>query len=96
MKYRTLGKNLKVAPVGLGLMGYSHAYGAPVDKKIARELIAQAVEIGYNFFDTAEIYGTPENPHDNEELLGAALKPYRDKVFIGTKIGLRTLQIYPL
>ena len=88
MNYRTLGKDLKVSAVALGCMGMSHAYGTPPDKKEMTELLAQAVDIGYNFFDTAEIYGTPENPHDNEELVGAALKPFRDKVFIGTKFGI--------
>ena len=88
MKYRTLGKDLKVAPVGLGCMGMSHAYGTPPDKKAMTELLAQAVDTGYTFFDTAEVYGTPENPHDNEELVGAALKPYRKKIVIGTKFGL--------
>ena len=89
MKYRTLGKNLKVSPVGLGCMGMTHAYGAPADKKEMIELIAQAIDIGYNFFDTAEIYGTPENPHDNEELVGEALKNFRKKVVIGTKFGIQ-------
>lgn len=51
-------------------------------------LLADAVEMGYNFFDTAEVYGTPENPHDNEELIGAALKPYRNQVIIATKFGI--------
>lgn len=88
MQYRTLGKDLRVSAVGLGCMGMSHAYGAPADKKEMRELMAQAVDIGYTFFDTAEVYGTPENPHDNEELVGAALKPYRDKVVIATKFGI--------
>lgn len=85
MKYRILGKDLKVSAVGLGCMGMSHAYGAPADKKEMRELIAQAVDMGYTFFDTAEVYGTPENPYDNEELVGEALKDYRDKVVIATK-----------
>ena len=89
MKYRTLGKNLTVSAVGLGCMGMSHAYGPPADKKSMIELVARAVDIGYTFFDTAEIYGTPENPHDNEELVGAALKPFRDKVVIGTKFGIQ-------
>lgn len=88
MKYRILGKDLKVSAVGLGCMGMSHAYGAPADKKEMRELIAQAVDMGYTFFDTAEVYGTPENPHENEELVGEALKPYRDKVVISTKFGI--------
>lgn len=89
MTYRTLGKNLKVSPVGLGCMGMTHAYGAPADKKEMIELIAQAIDIGYNFFDTAEIYGTPENPHDNEELVGEALKNFRKKIVIGTKFGIQ-------
>ena len=51
-------------------------------------LISDAIEIGYTFFDTAEIYGTDINTHDNEELLGEALKPYRNRVVITTKFGL--------
>lgn len=89
MKYRTLGKDLKVSAVGLGCMGMSHAYGPPADKKEMQELLAQAVDLGCTFFDTAEVYGTPEHPYDNEELLGRALGPYRDKVVIATKFGIR-------
>ena len=88
MKYRTLGNDLTVSAVGLGCMGMSHAYGAPADKKEMTELLAQAVDMGYTFFDTAEVYGTPDNPHDNEELVGAALKPYRDKIVLATKFGI--------
>lgn len=88
MKYRELGQGLKVSAVGLGCMGMSHAYGKPADKQQMRELIAQAVDAGCTLFDTAECYGTPENPHDNEELVGEALEPYRDKVKIATKFGL--------
>lgn len=88
MQYRTLGKDLKVSAVGLGCMGMSHAYGAPADKKEMMELLAEAVDIGYTFFDTAEVYGTPENPHHNEELIGEALRPYRNKVVIATKFGI--------
>lgn len=88
MKYRTLGKDLKVSTVGLGCMGMRHAYGAPADKKEMTELLAKAVDMGYTFFDTAEVYGSPENPHHNEELLGTALKPYRNKIVIGTKFGI--------
>ena len=79
---------LRVSAVGLGCMGMSHAYGAPADKKEMTELLAQAVDLGYTFFDTAEVYGTPEHPHDNEELVGAALKPYRDKIVLATKFGI--------
>ena len=88
MQYRTLGSDLTVSAVGLGCMGMSHAYGAPADKKKMTELLAQAVDLGYTFFDTAEVYGTPEHPHDNEKLVGAALKPYRDKIVLATKFGI--------
>lgn len=88
MQYRTLGSDLTVSAVGLGCMGMSHAYGAPADKKEMTELLAQAVDLGYTFFDTAEVYGTPGHPHDNEELVGAALKPYRDKIVLATKFGI--------
>lgn len=88
MQYRTLGSDLTVSAVGLGCMGMSHAYGAPADKKQMTELLAQAVDLDYTFFDTAEVYGTSEHPHDNEELVGAALKPYRDKIVLATKFGI--------
>ena len=88
MKYRVLGKDLKVSAVGLGCMGMSHAYGAPANKKEMTELLSQAVDMGYTFFDTAEVYGTPENPYDNEELVGQALKPFRNKIVIATKFGI--------
>lgn len=88
MKDRVIGKDLTVSAVGLGCMGMSHAYGAPADKKEMTELLAQAVDMGYTFFDTAEVYGTAEKPHDNEELVGAALKPYRDRIVLATKFGI--------
>lgn len=89
MEYRTLGlSGLRVSAVGLGCMGMSHAYGAPADKKEMTELLADAVEMGYTFFDTAEAYGTADRPHDNEELLGEALRPFRDRVVIATKFGI--------
>lgn len=88
MEKRILGQNLTVSSVGLGCMGMSHAYGAPADKKEMTELLAKAVDMGYTFFDTAEVYGTPENPHDNEELVGQALKPYRNQVVLATKFGI--------
>ena len=90
MEYRTLGlSGLRVSAVGLGCMGMSHAYGAPADKREMTELLADAVEMGYTFFDTAEVYGTPEYPHHNEELLGEALHSYRNNIVIATKFGLR-------
>lgn len=88
MQVRTLGRDLKVSAVGLGCMGMSHAYGKPADKKEMRSLLAHAVDMGYTFFDTAEVYGTADNPHDNEELVGAALKPYRENIVLETKFGI--------
>lgn len=89
MNTRILGKDLAVSAVGLGCMGFSHAYGAPTEKDEAVRLIRQAAEMGYTFFDTAEVYGTPEDPHVNERLVGEALAPIRDKVVIASKFGLR-------
>ena len=90
MIFRTLGKSkLQVSAVGLGCMGLSHAYGAPADKEDIMTLLANAVDMGCTFFDTAEIYGTPDNPHLNEEMVGEALVPYRNKVVIATKFGIR-------
>ena len=89
MKTRILGKDLEVSAVGLGCMGMSHAYGPASDKKEMAELLSKAVDKGYTFFDTAEVYGTPENPHDNEELLGGALKPYRNRIVLASKCGIR-------
>ena len=89
MIYRTLGKSgLRVSAVGLGCMGMSHAYGAPADKQAMKELLADAVDMGYTFFDTAEVYGPANHPHDNEELLGEALKPFRNQIVIATKFGV--------
>ena len=89
MKYRILGLDgLRVSAVGLGCMGMSHAYGAPADKDEMTELLSDAVEMGYTFFDTAEVYGTADRPHDNEELLGRALRPLRDRIVLATKFGL--------
>lgn len=77
-----------MSAVGLGCMGMSHAYGLPRNHKEMERLLAEAVEMGYSLFDTAESYGTPDNPHDNEEILGNALKPFRDKVILSTKFGI--------
>lgn len=88
MRYKTLGKDLKVSAVGLGCMGMSHAYGTPLEREEAVQLIQQAVEMGYTFFDTAEVYGTTDNPHINEELVGEALKSHRNQVMIATKFGI--------
>lgn len=89
MQNRTLGKDLTVSAIGLGCMGMSHAYGKPADSKEMADLLEQAVGMGYRFFDTAEVYGTAENPHHNEELVGTALKPYRHQVVLATKFGIQ-------
>lgn len=82
MNYRELGKSgIKVAPIGLGCMGMSFGYGEPKDKKEMINLLHEAVDLGVNFFDTAECYG----PFTNEELLGEALSPFKDKAYIATK-----------
>lgn len=89
MENRNLGKQFNVSAVGLGCMGLSHAYGAPTEKKDAIELLHKAVDMGYTFFDTAEVYGTSDDPHINEEIVGEALRIYGDKVVIATKFGIR-------
>ena len=86
MQERTLGRNgLQVSAIGLGCMGLNHSYGPPVEKSAAIELIRAAVDRGVTLFDTAEVYG----PHINEELVGEALAPVRDRVFIATKFGFK-------
>jgi aryl-alcohol dehydrogenase-like predicted oxidoreductase len=84
MQKRKLGKsNLEVSALGLGCMGLSHGYGRATEKQEAIALIRSAFEQGVTFFDTAEVYG----PLTNEELVGEALAPIRDKVVIATKFG---------
>jgi aryl-alcohol dehydrogenase-like predicted oxidoreductase len=86
MQKRKLGKsNLQVSAIGLGCMGLSFGLGPPVDKRQGIWLIRAAVERGVTFFDTAEVYG----PFANEELVGEALAPFRDKVVIATKFGFK-------
>ncbi len=84
MQKRTLGKSgLEVSALGLGCMGLSYGYGPAMEKEQAIQLIRTAYNSGVTFFDTAEAYG----PNLNEELLGEALAPFRDKVVIATKFG---------
>jgi aryl-alcohol dehydrogenase-like predicted oxidoreductase len=86
MKKRTLGKSgLEVSALGLGCMGMSFGFGPPKDKHEMVSLIRKAVELGVTFFDTAEVYG----PFINEELVGEALAPFRDRVAIATKFGFK-------
>jgi aryl-alcohol dehydrogenase-like predicted oxidoreductase len=84
MQMRTLGSsNLQVAAIGLGCMGMSEFYG-PADDVKSISLIHQALEMGINFFDTADVYGVGHN----EMLLGQALRGKRDKAIIATKFGI--------
>jgi aryl-alcohol dehydrogenase-like predicted oxidoreductase len=84
MQTRKLGNsNLEVSAIGLGCMGMSFGYGPAVDKQQGISLIRRAVELGVTFFDTAEVYG----PFRNEELVGEALAPFRERVVIATKFG---------
>ncbi|HEV2211951.1 MAG TPA: aldo/keto reductase [Gammaproteobacteria bacterium] len=84
MQKRKLGKSgLEVSALGLGCMGMSYAYGPAPDKQQMVKLLHQAVDLGVSFFDTAEAYG----PFLNEELLGEALAPLRQRVVIATKFG---------
>ena len=84
MQKRKLGKSgLEVSALGLGCMGMSFSYGPPKDKPEMTSLLRAAVERGITFFDTAEVYG----PFTNEELVGEALAPFRDRLVIATKFG---------
>jgi aryl-alcohol dehydrogenase-like predicted oxidoreductase len=84
IRKRKLGKsNLEVSAIGLGCMGLNFSYGPAPEKKEMIALLHKAVESGVTLFDTAEVYG----PYTNEELVGDALVPFRNKVAIATKFG---------
>ena len=86
MKKRKLGKSdLEVSALGFGCMGLNFAYGPGLERSASIALIRSAVELGVTFFDTAEAYG----PFTNEELVGEALAPFRDRVVIATKFGFK-------
>ena len=84
MDNRTLGDELAVAPLGLGCMGMTFAYGT-ADESEAKATLLAAVDEGVTLFDTADMYG----PYTNEQLVGATLRPVRDRVVIATKFGNR-------
>ncbi len=85
MKARALGgSGLRVAAIGYGCMGLNHGYGPGPGRKEAVALIRDAVELGVTLFDTAEVYG----PYTNEEIVGEALRPVRQRVVIATKFGI--------
>ncbi len=85
MKKRVLGQGLEVSELGLGCMGLSFGYGTQTDEKTGIELIRKAYDLGVTFFDTAEAY----SKGSNEQLLGKAVKPFRDKIILATKFGFR-------
>ncbi|SFB09114.1 Predicted oxidoreductase [Rhizobium sp. NFR07] len=88
MKKRILGKaGLEVSALGFGCMGLDFGYASKVSKQEGVTLIRQAVDRGVTFFDTAEVYG----PFTNEEMVGEALKPVRDRVVIATKFGFNII-----
>lgn len=76
--------NMPVHPVGLGCMNLSHAYGAPVSETEAIKLLHRAIDLGYNHFDTATLYGFGAN----ETLVGKALKSHRNQIFLASKCGM--------
>jgi aryl-alcohol dehydrogenase-like predicted oxidoreductase len=83
MEKRKLGNSeLEVSALGFGCMGLSYGYGPATDKSAAIRLIREAFEQGITFFDTAEAYG-----HENEEILGEAVAPFRNEIVIATKFG---------
>ena len=83
MKTRTLGGSLPVSALGYGCMGLTGVYGTSTDRQHAIEIIRAAFDGGVTFFDTAEAYG----PFINEELVGEAVAPFRDRVVLATKCG---------
>lgn len=85
MKYRTFAKNEQLSAIGLGCMSMSHAYGTPDDPESIRTLHL-ALDLGINFWDTADVYGNGKN----EDLISNVLTQNRDKIFIATKFGFRT------
>src|SRR4051812_39896958 len=83
MSTRTLGQGLEVSAPGLGCMGVSQSFGERPPREDMIAFLRAAVDRGVTFFDTAEVYG----PFHNEELVGEALEPVRDRVVIATKFG---------
>jgi aryl-alcohol dehydrogenase-like predicted oxidoreductase len=84
MRKRKLGNSgLEVSAIGLGCMGLTYGYGPATEKPQAIAVMRKAVELGVTFFDTAESYG----PFTNEELVGEALAPHRERVVVATKFG---------
>ena len=90
MRMRTLGNSgLTVSEIGFGCMGLTFGYGPAVTREAGVAIIRQAHDLGVTFFDTAEVYG----PYNNEEMLGEAVAPIRDKVVIATKFGFLNAKV---
>lgn len=87
MKYRKLGENEQLSAIGLGCMSMSHAYGLPDDDESIATL-HYALDLGINFWDTADFYGNGKN----EELISKVLTTNREKIFIATKFGFRATE----
>src|SRR5215208_2548866 len=85
MKQRKLGRDLEVSALGFGCMGISFGYGPATNRQDGIAIIRTAFDAGVTFFDTAEAYG----PFTNEQLVGEALGPVRDRVVIATKFGFK-------
>lgn len=91
MRRKTLGKDLTVSAVSLGCMGLSHAFGAPTEKAEAVRVLQEAFDLGYTMFDTAECYTgvyADGSISYNEELVGKAIRPFRNSVVVATKFGV--------
>ena len=90
MKFRKIG-NLEVSAVGMGCMGFSHGYGEVPTEEYSIRAIQKAYEAGCTFFDTAEVYGDVGfYPGHNEQIVGKAVKSFREKVVIATKFHLKS------
>ena len=94
MNKRKLG-NIEVSPIGMGCMGFSHGYGKVPAESDAIDAIRAAYEFGCSFFDTAETYGREQFfPGHNEQLLGKALKPFRNHVVVATKLHISSEEYF--
>ena len=89
MNYRKIGKDLTVSSISFGCMGMTHTFGVAADKAEMTRVLHGAVERGHTMFDTAEVYISDDGSDEhNEDLVGEALKPYRNKIKIATKFGI--------